>query len=244
MKIYLPILTVVFILVFSTNMKSQFKKDIQAKIEVKDIEGVTHIKALANNNTTIFRALSYQILAVKEGSSGNLTSSEQSGRFTLQPNETKELSEMNINIDKNDALKVFLFFRDEKNNTISKDSLIYNGNKKIAVKEEKKKLQEEDIHIFGLTINETKTKVGGEFYDKLYNYMTLNDLKPTFILKVTEIPTRANSTQIQIFADDSNIYSFIARPDDDYLDSEVQNTVASIEEYFEQKNAKDEGFIY
>ncbi len=74
--------------------------------------------------------------------------------------------------------------------------------------------------------------------------MMLNDLKPNFILKISEFPTRGNNTQIQVSADENTIFSFIAKPEDEYLDSALEQTIDSIENYFKEKNMKDEGFIY
>lgn len=123
--------------IFCVLVYGQQDEGVKAKIETKDVEGVLVIKAMVNNDSKIYQALSYQLLAVKEGKTGNLSSSQQSGKFTLQPKETKQLSELNLNVDKNDALKIFLFVRDEKNNTVSKDSLNYNLTKKIAAAEKK-----------------------------------------------------------------------------------------------------------
>lgn len=106
---------------------AQTTPSVTAKIEKKEVEGLFILEAVANNSSKVFQSLTYQLLAVKESGTGNLSSNQQSGKFTLQPNETKKLSEISLNIDKKDALKVFLFIRDEKNYTVSQDSLIYNN---------------------------------------------------------------------------------------------------------------------
>ncbi len=106
---------------------AQTTPSVTAKIEKKEVEGLFVLEAVANNSSKVFQSLTYQLLAVKESGTGNLSSNQQSGKFTLQPNETKKLSEISLNIDKKDALKVFLFIRDEKNYTVSQDSLIYNN---------------------------------------------------------------------------------------------------------------------
>jgi hypothetical protein len=43
-----------------------------------------------------------------------MSSSQQQNKFTLLPKETKTLSEISMNVEKNDALKVYLFIKDEK----------------------------------------------------------------------------------------------------------------------------------
>ena len=105
----------------------QTSPSVAAKIEKKDLEGLVTLEAIATNSSTVFYSLTYQLLAVKESKTGNLSSNQQSGKFTLQPNETKKLSEISLNVDTKDALKVYLFIRDEKNYTVAQDSLIYNN---------------------------------------------------------------------------------------------------------------------
>jgi hypothetical protein len=223
---------------------AQDKNNVSSKIESTEVEGTFQIKAIASNKSPIHQSLSYQILAVKEGNTGNLSSSQQSGKFTLQPKESKQLSQMSLNLDKNDGLKVFLFIRDENNKTVSKDSLIYNVSKKIESAATASNFSEADIQLHGLTIDETKTRAGSTFYSKLNNYILLNDIKLDFILKVTELPARGTNTQIQVTANDSNIYAFIPKPEDDFLDSAVADTIASIEIYNKDQNVEDKGFIY
>lgn len=88
--------------------------EIKGKIETENVEGQYNIKVFAKNNSKVYMSLTYNFLALKKGKSGNLSSSRQSGKFTIEPSETKKLSETSINIDKNDAVKVYLLINDEK----------------------------------------------------------------------------------------------------------------------------------
>ena len=108
----------IMLLLSFAKFSAQDKNNVSSKIESTEVEGVFQIKAIASNKSPIHQSLSYQILAVKEGNTGNLSSSQQSGKFTLQPKESKQLSQMSLNLDKNDGLKVFLFIRDENNKTV------------------------------------------------------------------------------------------------------------------------------
>lgn len=127
MKLRTKLAIVLNTLIMFSVSNAQTTPSVTAKIEKKEIEGLFILEAVANNSTKVFQSLTYQLLAVKESGTGNLSSNQQSGKFTLQPNESKKLSEISLNIDKKDALKVFLFIRDEKNYTVSQDSLIYNN---------------------------------------------------------------------------------------------------------------------
>ena len=72
----------------------------------------------------------------------------------------------------------------------------------------------------------------------------LNDIKFDFILKVTELPYRGTNTMIQVAINDDILNSFLAKPDDEYLETVLTETVDSISEYLKNKNMNDKGFIY
>lgn len=74
--------------------------------------------------------------------------------------------------------------------------------------------------------------------------MMLNEISVDFILKIAELPFRGTNTIIQILADDTPIYSFLAKPEEEYLEESLKATLQSILSYQEQKNAADTGFIY
>lgn len=221
--------------------------NVKSKIEYKNIEGLYNIKATANNNSSLFYSLTYTMLSLKKGSSGNMSSSKQSGKFTLEPNETKSLSETNINLQKKDALKVYLFINDEKTGKlISKDSLEVNQTKFEGTINRNEMEKELESKLGNITVNETKTIVGENFYNKLYNYFMLYSIKYDFIIKVTELPSFGRSTQISIVAGDDNVFTFSSKPDEDYLDENVKKSVELLAKFAKQKqlDINNKKFIY
>ncbi|WP_297986006.1 curli-like amyloid fiber formation chaperone CsgH [uncultured Chryseobacterium sp.] len=223
--------------VFSQN------ETVKAKLESKNIEGVLLIDALAQNGTAIYQPLNYTMLSVRKTSSGNTSSSKQSGKFSLNPNESKIVTQSSVNFNPKDALKVYLFINDEKNQLVSKDSININT-EQFSEAFETNKIKEDDIKLSGLTLDETKTIVGQNFYSKLISNLLLNSVAFAFPVRITELPTQGRSSQIQIFADDSNIYSFISKPDEEYLDGQVSQTIKQLFAYQNQKNVDDTGFKY
>lgn len=223
--------------VFSQN------ETVKAKLESKNIEGVLLIDALVQNGTAIYQPLSYTMLSVRKTSSGNTSSSKQSGKFSLNPNESKIVTQSSVNFNPKDALKVYLFINDEKNKLISKDSININT-EQFSEAFETNKIKEDEIKLSGLTLDETKTNVGQNFYSKLISNLLLNSVAFTFPVRITELPTQGRSSQIQIFAEDSNIYSFITKPDEEYLDGQVSQTIKQLFGYQNQKNVDDTGFKY
>ena len=134
----------------------QDDKKIVAKIEKDVLEKRLKIKALVTNNTSTYQELNYLLISIKKGASGNLSNNKQSGKFSINPNESKALSEMSVNLDQRDAIKAFLYIRDEQTQKLlAKDSLEINQDffkKSVSVVE-----KEEAFDLSGLTFEETNS---------------------------------------------------------------------------------------
>lgn len=243
MKSFNLLMIFIFIVLLSGLMYGQEDKKIVAKIESETVEKQLKIKGTVTNNTSTYEELNYLLVSIKRGGNGNLSNNRQSGKFSINPGETKLLSEINVGLENKDALKAFLYIRDEQTQKlISKDSLEINQDffkKKISQVE-----KEEAFELKGLTIDETKTKVGRDFYDMFYiQYSQIPD-KSSSSIKISELPTRGTSGQINIEIDDKIVYSFITNPSDDYLKEQLVNTLRYIKEFNARKNLIKNEFIY
>lgn len=243
MKSFYSLLVFLFLMLLPSLTFGQEDKRIIAKIENETLEKQLKIKAIVTNNTPTYVELNYLLVSIKKGENGNLSNNKQSGKFSINPGETKSLSEINVGLENKDALKAFLYIRDEQTQKlISKDSLEINQNffrKKISQVE-----KEEAFELKGLTIDDTKTKVGRDFYDMFYiQYIQIPD-KRTSSVKISELPARGTSGQINIEIDDKVIYSFITNPSEDYLMEQLAYTLRYIKEYNIRKNLIKNEFIY
>lgn len=243
MKNYIAVTIQLFFLLLSLSLFGQDEIKVVAKIESDFTEKQLKIKALVTNNGSIYQELNYLLVSIKKSAKGNLSNNKQSGKFTVNPNESKALSELNVNLDKGDALKAFLYIRDEETQKLlSKDSLEINQNffKKSASVIEK----EEAFELSGLTIDETKSKVGKDFYDLFYiQYSQIPD-KSNSAITITELPTRGTSGQINIQIDDKIVYSFMTNPSEDYLKEQLDYTLRYIKDFNARKNLIRNEFIY
>ncbi|MEN2434181.1 CsgE family curli-type amyloid fiber assembly protein [Weeksellaceae bacterium A-14] len=212
-------------------------------IEKTEMEDMVSLKALATNSSKSYQELDYLFIAIKRGNSGNLSNSRQSGKFTLAPSETKKISEINIRLDKSDALKSFLYLRNEQSDKlIAKDSL------EINPKELKKNFPnntEDNLYeLKGLTIDETKTKIGKDFYDLFFiDYSNLKD-KADSPVTIAELPTRGTTTQISILMDDRTLYSFVSNPSEDYLRENAKLVIRIINDYIKKNELIKNEFKY
>jgi len=169
----------------------------------------------------------------------------QSGKFTLNPNETKPLSELSVPMTDKDAVKTFLYIKEEiTGRLLAKDSLEINKNQKENLS---KKIEKTEKHLFalrGITIDETKTKIGREFYDLFY--MDYNNWQEKFerTITINEIPARATTTQINILLDDRTIYSFFSNPNEEILKEQVSITLKILRDLFQKKDLLQNEFKY
>lgn len=240
---YIYIFTLALVCIPFFLMKGQDDKKITAKIEKNETEGQLKLTATATNNSVTYQELNYLLISIKKGNSGNLSNNKQSGKFSLNPNETKKLSEININLENRDAVKSFLYIRDEQTKKlIAKDSLEIN--QKFFKKDPEKVEEEESRELTGLTIDDTKTKVGKDFYDAFYLQYSQLPEKSNFTITIMEMPSRGTTGQITVMIDEKQIYSFMTNPNEDYLKEQLVATFRQIKDYNLKKNLIKNEFNY
>ncbi|WP_228438979.1 curli production assembly/transport protein CsgE [Chryseobacterium pennae] len=221
----------------------QEDKKVTARIENSTLENQIKIKAVVINNTAVYKELNYLLISIKKGNGGNLSNNQQSGKFSVNPNEVKVLSEISVNLESKDALKAFLYIRDEESKAlVAKDSLELNSD---LFKKKTARIEDDAVYeLKGLTIDETKTKVGKDFYDMFYiQYSQLPD-KSVSAITISELPLRGTSGQINIQIDDKIIYSFMTNPGEDYLKEQLAFSLKYIKEFTAKKNLIKNEFIY
>ncbi|WP_051190400.1 curli-like amyloid fiber formation chaperone CsgH [Kaistella palustris] len=238
MKTLIAILVVFFL---SQKSFAQNSEDVQGKIITENHGDLLQLKAVAINSSDLYRDLNYILISLKKGKSGTSTN-KQSGKFSLRPNDTQALSEVRINLQKNDGLKVFLFLKDEKtDHLVSKDSLEINAAQFSA---EINYIPEKQIELSGLTVDDTKTRIGQMFYESFFKKYNQIPKKYTGTITVAEMPTIGRSSRITVSIDDQIIYAFMSKPDEDAAEQEAERALAYLAQY-EQRNAlRDKEFKY
>jgi hypothetical protein len=238
MKTLFSILVVFSLL---SKLSAQTSTGITGKIRVENQEGLLKIKAIAINSDDLYHDLNYILISLKKGESGNATN-KQSGKFTINPNETKLLSGISINLSKNDGLKLFLFLKDEETDkVVYKDSLEINPN---LFTTEVSYIPEQNLELTGLTIDETKTRLGTMFYEFFFKKYNQIPKKHEGTIIISELPTFGRSSQIIVTVDDQVIYSFISKPDEEFIDLEADRTLTYLEQYNYQNSLRKKEFKY
>jgi len=201
---------------------------LKAKIEIVRQDRLVSISGYAENESPSFKEnISYRLLVLKKNKTGNFSKNLQSGDFSILSNQKKLLSNIKINLQKGEILKIYLYLR--KNNVlIDRDT--------VEVKTFEKELntsaiKEKNIEIRGLVIDEALTKPGKDFYDFFYQLYNTSGANYPFIIKINEKPGIGISSQIIVKVGDRIVNRFFIQPKEDFLRNKAQQTLKLIENY-------------
>jgi hypothetical protein len=196
--------------------------DVKAKIVLEDVEGNIKITGTAENLTDIVKSMTYKLSVIKKNiNTENRSNNSQEGVFTLEANENKNLSTTQINKSKEDEIIILLLFYDENNQIVSKDRVVI-GNEK---KKDEAKILDDGIELVGIVTDETKTKMGKDFYDAFYYLYRENNINAKQIVKINEELSFGRNTKIIIMVENEVVFEFFARPDEEFLTDMAKHSV-------------------
>ena len=226
-------------ILFSFNGYSQISnKEVKAKINIEEIEGNIKITGVAENLTEIVQSLTYKLSVIKKNKvSNNQSNNAQEGLFTLEPNENKNLSTTQVNIGKEDEVIVMLLFYDSDKKLVGKDRIVIGEE---AKKKDEGALPVDGFELSGIISDDTKTKVGKDFYDfyyYIYNDKKINSKK---IVTVSEELSFARNTKIIISIDNNTVYEFLAKPDEEFLTMVAEDSVYATYVYLRNLEKQNE----
>lgn len=196
---------------------------VKAKIEIEEIEGNIKITGTAENLSDIVQSLSYQLSVIKNNNVlGNQSNNTQEGFFTLNTSENKNLSTAQVNVRSGDEIIILLLFYNEDKELIGKDRVVLGDEKK---KDEIIVLPSDGFELIGIITDDTKTKVGKDFYDLYYYLYDEYKINARKIVTLNEEFSFARNTKIIISIDNEVVYEFLAKPDEEYLNEMAQQSI-------------------
>jgi len=231
------VLLLFFLGVFSST--SQITNiDVRPKIESNLVGDIITITATANSNTELIQNLRYVMYVIKKNPSNeNSSRNEQSGRFVLTANESKELATTSINQTSKDKVTILLLIYDNEDKLLGKDrKVVLNNDEKETI--EKTKIQrlpkEDDYAGFrGIVTEQTKTKPGRDFYKLFYSDYLLKGINGEKIVAITEKIGFGRNTILEIKVDHTLVYRFNVNPRADVLRDHATNAIRQVTRYFQ-----------
>lgn len=225
-----------------------YNKEVAATIdfEIKD-NTMLQISGSAENRTEINKSLRYVLSVIKsDAKDGNSNNNTQEGRFVLEPNSKKSLSQTTVNIVATDRTIILLLIYDENDKILGKDRKVLNGSalenekqieassQKSEISQDIKKSGDDGFILRGMVVEDTKTKAGSDFYDLFYSLYLSNNINGEKIVKVQEKLAIANNTQIEVLVGDDTIVQFIINPRSQYLKAMAEQTLIRVNTYFQR----------
>ncbi|WP_281240305.1 CsgE family curli-type amyloid fiber assembly protein [Flavobacterium praedii] len=205
-------------------------KEVKAKIEVEKIENILFIRGTAENLKTVYKSISYKLTVFKKNKlNSNSSKNAQDGRVILDPQQKVTLSKTQINESKDDQIIILLIIYDENNAIVGKDRIEIGIDDESKVGETKPK---DGLEMMGIVSNDTKTKLGNDFYELFYKEYTKLKLNSSKIVAVQEELTFGRTTKIMVLVDGEVINEFISRPDEDYLKYMAETVSSDVFKYF------------
>ena len=231
-KIFSDILLLVLLVAFNSCLKAQTANvEVKAKIILEDVEGNIKITGTAENLTSIVQSMSYKLSVIKKNiKTENRSSNAQEGVFTLEANENKNLSTTQINKSDEDEIIILLLFYDENNQIVSKDRVVIGDEKKT----DKAIILNDGFEMTGIVTDETKTKMGKDFYDSFYYLYRDYNLNAKQILKINEELSFGRNTKIIIMVENEVIFEFLARPDEEFLMAMAKSAIYETYQYLKK----------
>lgn len=222
-----------FILLFpnmQTISSQTVYKEVKAKIEVEEIENILSITGTAENLKAVYKNISFKLSVFKKNKlNDNKSSNMQDGRMALEPINKVILSKTQINRGKDDQIIVLLLIYDEDNVIIGKDRIVFGQEEEPKVSVLK---PNDGLEMIGIVSNETKTKLGNDFYDFFYSEFSKLKINSNKIIYVQEELTFGRTTKIIVNIDGEIIEEFIARPEEDFLKYMSQTASSKVFKYF------------
>lgn len=231
MKIVVKILISLIAFLCSIFTNAQIlNTEVKAKIEISSFEDLVAITGTAENLTSVLQNLHYKLSVIKKNkTNSNISSNSQNGSFTLEPNSKNILSTTKINISAKDETIILLLIYDEDEKLIGKDRLVVDNMKNKTTEE-----KEIGLEMKGIISDETKTKIGKDYYDLFFKKYNLENINASKIVTIEEEQLFGRTTKIKILIDNITLNEFIAKPNEEFLESMAEQSIVLTKKYLKQ----------
>ncbi len=230
------LLVYLLFLVFENNHAQINHNEIKAKIEIEESENILKIIGTAENSSDVYKSLYYKLTVFNKTNKGdNQVNNIQEGYFTLDPNQKKILSKTQINtLSKNHTILLLLIY-DEKIGLIGKDRVVLDAvNTNSTIDKSILDKSNDGLEMAGIISNETKTKLGTDFYDYFFTYYNKIKINSPKIVSVEEELTFARTTKIIVKIDNDIINEFISKPDEEFMSYMAEDSANKVLEYLKK----------
>ncbi|MGB6083611.1 CsgE family curli-type amyloid fiber assembly protein [Moheibacter sp.] len=230
---------IIFLLLFGINYGQEGNEVlIEAEIGIEQDENTITLQPIVKNLSSLHLEYNYLLLVKKTNKSQNISVNKQSGKFTIEPGEIKKLSVTRLSQSESQNIKAILYIRDElENKLITKDSIEIKPLSTTII-------DETSLMLEGMVVDESKTKFGKDFYDNFFSVYNQYPKKFNFIILISELPYRGQTSIIQVKADHEIVYEFYTNPNEEYSKQQVSMALRQLLKFAEEKDNIKQEFNY
>ncbi len=169
------------------------------------------------------------------------------GQFIAKPYSLEIISEYEIDLKKREYIVIVFNVFNEKQQQIGSDTLTsekFNppvlkptlSNPPLVKRDlPKPKRSLDALEIDGLILDETRSKIGRDFYELFYNRWTPPLGAKDFLITIKELPARGIGARVSIHVNDNIILYRFLQPRGDLVEQEANTSISYVKRYL-QKN--------
>lgn len=223
-------------------LAQNFNLEVEAIINTNDAkDDLLEVIGVATNKTETDFSLRYELSVITSDGRNNSSKNSQSGRFTLAPYETKELSKTSVSVNPSQRTILLLVLYDVDDKVVGTARKVYDEEEQEKAQEQMSFQKEnEGIILEGMVTERTKTKPGKDFYDYFYQNYSLSPNKTNRMIHVDEVISFGRTTRITVKVEDRIVHQFFARPKLDYLKEQADAALRQVNRYVEYLDNRNE----
>lgn len=242
---YLFFLLMAAVLLVEGLHAQNFNSEVEAVISTNDAkEDILEIEGIATNKTEGNFSLRYELSVITSNENNNSSKNSQSGRFTLEPFETRKLSQTAVSIQPENRTIILLLIYNEDDELMGTARKVYDSNEQELAEENMSyQNKNEGIKLMGMVTERTKTKPGKDFYDFFYQKYSASPNQGDKIIHIDEMISFGRTTRILVKVEDRTVFQFFAQPKVDFLKQKAEEALREVNRYFEYLKNRNEAQI-
>jgi len=222
--------------------QQQGENPFKAWIKLEKVKDSTLVKAILVNESKVELPVHYY-LSIQKGRNTKDKLILKEGNFISYSKQTIPITQTMLSLNATDHYKLLLSIY-HKHLFVSADSIV-NENalaivkvpkaKEATIKTNSKKQQASkkqdivasasELEIDGLIIDETRSKIGRDFYDLFYNKWSAPSNAKDFIITIKELPSRGRMTRVSILINDTQLFTRVLQPRHDIIENLANQSV-------------------
>jgi len=247
LKLVFIIRSILLIVFFSTSIHSIHafgEPSLKAWIDFIEEDSTAFVKGLFVNSSDKVESFDWEMNLQKEGLAGKSKESFN-GTFVAKPFDPLMIAEVEVDLKKREYFVIILNVFNKKKDLVGTDTLtsetidptIKPPPPKLPLVTNdlvKPGMNPDALEIDGLILDETRTKMGRDFYELFYNKWIPPAGSNDFLITIKELPSRGIGARVSIVVNNDVVLSRFLQPRGDIVEQQANISISYVRRYLEQ----------